>query len=115
MPGEPQERLIALALLLGCDYTEGVPGIGVVNAVEVIMAFLPPEDQPPQKGQGWQVRGCAPMALLCGRAPGKGPSATEWGVLCAALLGSGVQGVGGGAGREDGQGSSSQAEAALCP
>eukprot|EP00873_Tetraselmis_striata_P028365 jgi/Tetstr1/448629/TSEL_035874.t1 len=53
--GLTQERLIALALLLGCDYTEGVPGIGVVNAVEVIMAFLPPENQPPQKGQGWQA------------------------------------------------------------
>ena len=27
--------LICLALLLGSDYTEGVAGIGIVNAVEV--------------------------------------------------------------------------------
>ena len=39
--GLSQDRLVALALLLGSDYTEGVSGIGIVNAVEVVMAFLP--------------------------------------------------------------------------
>lgn len=33
--GLDQEGLIRLALLLGSDYTEGVGGIGIVNAVEV--------------------------------------------------------------------------------
>ena len=32
--------LICLALLLGSDYTEGVAGIGIVNAVEVRACFL---------------------------------------------------------------------------
>ena len=31
--------LVALAHLLGCDYTEGVAGVGVVNAVEILRAF----------------------------------------------------------------------------
>ena len=35
--------LICLALLLGSDYTEGVAGIGIVNAVEVrACSCLPP-------------------------------------------------------------------------
>ena len=29
------EEVIALALLLGSDYTEGVRGVGIVNAMEV--------------------------------------------------------------------------------
>ncbi len=33
--GLDQDGLIALALLLGSDYTEGVAGIGIVNAIEV--------------------------------------------------------------------------------
>ena len=32
--------LICLALLLGSDYTEGVAGIGIVNAVEVRVCLL---------------------------------------------------------------------------
>ncbi|KAH9604584.1 hypothetical protein KSS87_003600 [Heliosperma pusillum] len=36
------EKLIRMALLLGSDYTEGVSGIGIVNAIEVVNAF--PED-----------------------------------------------------------------------
>lgn len=33
--GLDRDGLIRLALLLGSDYTEGVAGIGIVNAVEV--------------------------------------------------------------------------------
>ena len=34
--GLDQMALIRLAMLLGSDYTEGVAGIGIVNAVEVL-------------------------------------------------------------------------------
>eukprot|EP00903_Cladosiphon_okamuranus_P014772 g13687.t1 len=37
--GVGTEEVIALALLLGSDYTEGVRGVGIVNAMEVINAF----------------------------------------------------------------------------
>eukprot|EP00887_Chlorella_sp_A99_P002071 scaffold21.g2071.t1 len=37
--GLDRERLVALAQLLGGDYCEGVPGVGVVNAMEVVRAF----------------------------------------------------------------------------
>jgi DNA excision repair protein ERCC-5 len=37
--GLSREDLIALAFFLGSDYTEGVNGIGVVNAMEIIQAF----------------------------------------------------------------------------
>ena len=33
--GLDRDSLIHMALLLGSDYTEGVAGIGVVNALEV--------------------------------------------------------------------------------
>lgn len=43
-PGKPeedeaQEAFIALALLLGSDYTPGIRGVGIVNAVEILNAF----------------------------------------------------------------------------
>uniref|UniRef100_A0A9I9CXP7 DNA repair protein UVH3 n=1 Tax=Cucumis melo TaxID=3656 RepID=A0A9I9CXP7_CUCME len=38
--GLNRDKLIRMALLLGSDYTEGVSGIGIVNAVEVMNAFL---------------------------------------------------------------------------
>ncbi|KAH0969332.1 hypothetical protein GBA52_028787 [Prunus armeniaca] len=41
--GLSREKLIRMALLLGSDYTEGVSGIGIVNAIEVVNAF-PEED-----------------------------------------------------------------------
>lgn len=54
--GLTQDRLVALALLLGSDYTEGVSGIGIVNATEVVMAFLPADEgQPLGRGQGWEA------------------------------------------------------------
>lgn len=34
-----REDLIALAFFLGSDYTEGVHGIGIVNAMEILQAF----------------------------------------------------------------------------
>lgn len=34
-----KDRLSLLALLLGSDYTEGISGIGVVNAMETLAAF----------------------------------------------------------------------------
>ena len=38
--GLDRDGLIHMALLLGSDYTEGVAGIGVVNALEVCSASL---------------------------------------------------------------------------
>ena len=37
--GLDRQHLIRLALLLGSDYTEGVHGVGIVNAVEILAAF----------------------------------------------------------------------------
>jgi hypothetical protein len=37
--GLSRERLALLALLLGSDYTEGISGIGIVNAMETLAAF----------------------------------------------------------------------------
>nr|XP_043632130.1 DNA repair protein UVH3 [Erigeron canadensis] len=37
--GLTREKLIRMAMLLGSDYTEGISGIGIVNAVEVLNAF----------------------------------------------------------------------------
>lgn len=40
--GVDRRKLVDLALLLGSDYTDGVHGIGIVNAMEVISAFGEP-------------------------------------------------------------------------
>ena len=37
--GIDRDRFIQLALLLGSDYTEGVGGVGIVNALEIVSAF----------------------------------------------------------------------------
>ncbi|GJP79938.1 hypothetical protein CLOP_g10152 [Closterium sp. NIES-67] len=37
--GLGRRHLIRMAMLLGCDYTPGISGIGVVNAIEVVHAF----------------------------------------------------------------------------
>lgn len=37
--GLTQERLALLALLLGSDYTEGIAGIGIVNAMETLHVY----------------------------------------------------------------------------
>ena len=42
--GVERQDLVALAFLLGSDYTEGINGIGIVNAMEILQAF-------PMRGQ----------------------------------------------------------------
>jgi DNA excision repair protein ERCC-5 len=37
--GLSREDLVAFAYFLGSDYTEGVNGVGIVNAVEILQAF----------------------------------------------------------------------------
>ncbi|TMW57062.1 hypothetical protein Poli38472_002987 [Pythium oligandrum] len=37
--GFTQDEMISLAMLLGSDYTDGVRGIGIVNATEVVTAY----------------------------------------------------------------------------
>ncbi|KAM1918897.1 hypothetical protein FF1_023468 [Malus domestica] len=49
--GLSREKLIRMALLLGSDYTEGVSGIGIVNAMEVVNAF--PEEDGLHKFRDW--------------------------------------------------------------
>ncbi|CAK7328204.1 unnamed protein product [Dovyalis caffra] len=49
--GLTREKLIRMALLLGSDYTEGVSGIGIVNAIEVVTAF--PEEDGLKKFREW--------------------------------------------------------------
>lgn len=44
------DEVIALALLLGSDYTEGVKGVGIVNAMEVRIS--PSRDAAGSQGQG---------------------------------------------------------------
>eukprot|EP00434_Breviolum_minutum_P006817 symbB.v1.2.006011.t1/scaffold356.1/size220710/8 len=36
-----QDHLIVLAMLLGCDYTLGVHGVGIVNGLEIVRAYSP--------------------------------------------------------------------------
>ncbi|KAJ4960439.1 hypothetical protein NE237_020349 [Protea cynaroides] len=49
--GLNREKLIHMALLLGSDYTEGISGIGIVNAIEVVRAF--PEEDGLRKFREW--------------------------------------------------------------
>ncbi|XP_029116376.1 DNA repair protein UVH3 isoform X2 [Elaeis guineensis] len=49
--GLNREKIIRMALLLGSDYTEGVSGIGIVNAIEVVHAF--PEEDGLKKFKEW--------------------------------------------------------------
>jgi DNA excision repair protein ERCC-5 len=37
--GLDRQKLVRMALLLGSDYTEGVRGVGIVNAMEILNAF----------------------------------------------------------------------------
>ncbi|KAF3444686.1 hypothetical protein FNV43_RR14379 [Rhamnella rubrinervis] len=49
--GLTRDQLVRMALLLGSDYTEGVSGIGIVNAIEVVNAF--PEEDGLQQFRDW--------------------------------------------------------------
>lgn len=49
--GLNREKLVLMALLLGSDYTEGISGIGIVNAIEVVNAF--PEEDGLKKFREW--------------------------------------------------------------
>ena len=37
--GLSRPKLVAMALLLGSDYTDGVHGVGIVNASEIVNSF----------------------------------------------------------------------------
>ena len=39
--GMLQEHLVVLAMVLGCDYSLGVHGVGIVNGLEIVQAFAP--------------------------------------------------------------------------
>jgi DNA excision repair protein ERCC-5 len=49
--GLSRDKIIRMAMLLGSDYTEGISGIGIVNAIEVVTAF--PEEDGLQKFREW--------------------------------------------------------------
>ena len=49
-----REKLIMFAMLLGSDYTEGVKGIGLVNAMEILKAFS--SFQQIHKFKDWAMR-----------------------------------------------------------
>ncbi|KAH0470975.1 hypothetical protein IEQ34_000698 [Dendrobium chrysotoxum] len=60
--GLSRDKLIRIALLLGSDYTEGVSGIGIVNAIEVINGF--PEEDGLLKFKEWVES--PDLGILCG-------------------------------------------------
>ncbi|CAI9262941.1 unnamed protein product [Lactuca saligna] len=64
--GLPREKLIRMAMLLGSDYTEGISGIGIVNAVEVLNAF--PEEDGLHKFREWIE---SPDPSILGKVGGK--------------------------------------------
>ena len=39
--GLSREKLVRMALLLGSDYTDGVKGVGIVNAIEILQVGSP--------------------------------------------------------------------------
>jgi hypothetical protein len=64
--GLDRARMAELALLLGSDYTEGVSGVGIVNALEVVTAF--PGTEGLTDFREWvelsEFTGAVPKALL---------------------------------------------------
>ncbi|KAK7395619.1 hypothetical protein VNO78_16183 [Psophocarpus tetragonolobus] len=70
--GLSREKLIRMALLLGSDYTEGVSGIGIVNAIEVVNAF--PEEDGLVKFRQWVE---SPDPTILGRLDTKSGSNTR--------------------------------------
>jgi len=49
LPGLSRDRLVLLAYLLGSDYTEGLEGVGVVAAMEILRDFPGTQLEPLQK------------------------------------------------------------------
>ncbi|XP_010555901.1 PREDICTED: DNA repair protein UVH3 isoform X2 [Tarenaya hassleriana] len=70
--GMTREKLIRMALLLGSDYTEGVSGIGIVNAIEVLNAF--PEEDGLQKFREWVE---SPDPTILGKTDAKAGSSIK--------------------------------------
>ncbi|KAK9108079.1 hypothetical protein Syun_024090 [Stephania yunnanensis] len=70
--GLTREKLIRMALLLGSDYTEGVSGIGIVNAIEVVNAF--PEENGLQNFREWLE---SPDPTILGKLNGQTGSASR--------------------------------------
>ncbi|KAK9117156.1 hypothetical protein Sjap_016103 [Stephania japonica] len=70
--GLTKEKLIRMALLLGSDYTEGVSGIGIVNAIEVVNAF--PEEDGLQNFREWLE---SPDPTILGQLDGQTGSASR--------------------------------------
>nr|GMC67255.1 DNA repair protein UVH3 [Ipomoea batatas] len=64
--GLDREKLIRMAMLLGSDYTEGVSGIGIVNAIEVLNAF--PEEDGLHKFREWVE---SPDPTILGKIDGR--------------------------------------------
>jgi hypothetical protein len=83
--GLGRRELVALALLLGSDYTEGVAGVGVVNAVEVVQVCVGArgEGGPGRWAAGCRascVHGCTGMLLWVGLVRvGLGVAGALWG------------------------------------
>ena len=71
--GLTRDDLVRMALLLGSDYTEGVQGVGIVNAVEVLRAF--PGDEGLAKFKEW-MRGPDEEVLELAGVGGEGEG--EW-------------------------------------
>ncbi|CAL0318694.1 unnamed protein product [Lupinus luteus] len=70
--GLTREKIVRMALLLGSDYTEGVSGIGIVNAVEVLNAF--PEEDGLLKFRQWVE---SPDPTILGKLDAKNGSNTK--------------------------------------
>ncbi|XP_002967370.2 DNA repair protein UVH3 isoform X1 [Selaginella moellendorffii] len=70
--GLNRDKLIRMAMLLGSDYTEGISGIGIVNAIEVVNAF--PEEDGLQKLRDWIE---SPDLMLLDKAQGVSRKSTK--------------------------------------
>ena len=72
--GLDREKMAHLALLLGSDYTEGVAGVGIVNALEIVTAF--PGIEGLREFKEWVERaeftGAVPAALRARALPAPG-------------------------------------------
>ncbi|CAH8349286.1 unnamed protein product [Eruca vesicaria subsp. sativa] len=70
--GLSRDKIIRMALLLGSDYTEGISGIGIVNAIEVVTAF--PEDDGLEKFREWVE---SPDPTILGKTDAKAGSSIK--------------------------------------